>query len=185
VLLPLGILASSGGAAAADYELISTTVLSSTASSVNFTSLGTAAAAYKHLQVRATVRSARNLVGDELLFGFNSDTAWGTTYKGHRLYGNGSSVSSGNTGTIYMADTPGATATSGAYAAVIIDILDFASTTKNKTIRALFGNASNNNVIMLTSGLWISTSAVTSVNLIDGNDNFAIGSRFSLYGLKG
>jgi hypothetical protein len=36
----------------------------------------------------------------------------------------------------------------------------------------------------LNSGLWLSTSALTSIN-ISGDSSLASGSRFSIYGIKG
>jgi len=188
VLLPLGILASSGGAAPADYELITTTVLSSSQSSVTFSSLGTAAAAYKHLQVRVVGRSDNGTVYEEMHVRVNGDT--GNNYVRHSLQGDGSSVSSA-AGTpptnMEIGSMLGNTATSGAFGTAIFEILDFSSTVKNKTFRSMSGrvNSGQNNV-NLRSGLWLSTSAITSITVdkVFGT-NWVAGSRFSIYGLKG
>lgn len=185
MLLPLGILASSGGAAAADYELISTTLVSSAVSSVTFSSLNTVAAAYKHLQIRLAARTATSGNVDDINIRFNSDT--GSNYAMHQLYGNGSSVASeGYTNTTLAASAlvTGNTATANVFGAAVIDILDFANTTTNKTIRGLSGMASNSNYVLLRSNHWRSTSAVTSIT-ISASANLSVGSRFSIYGLKG
>jgi len=186
MLLPLGILASSGGVSA-DYELISSQVLASNVNSVTFSSLNTAAAAYKHLQLRVTVRSSNGAVGDSLGLRFNGDT--GSNYAEHVLYGNGSSVASGaGTSQTFMsaATITGNTAAANIFGSGVIDILDFSQTTKNKTLRSLSGNQAQP-FIQLRSGLWASTAAVTSINLFSANGatNLLTGSRFSLYGLKG
>jgi hypothetical protein len=188
MLIPLGILASSGaGVPTGDYELISSTILGSNTPSVTFSSLGTYSSTYKHLQVRIVARTVRTEVNDSILTRFNGDT--GSNYAWHRLFGTGSSVSSGAGSTqtsILTGETSGNTNTSSAFFATVIDILDPYSTTKNKTIRWLNGGASSFNHIQLGSGLWNSTASVTSFALEPVNSaNFLTGSRFSLYGIKG
>jgi len=174
-----------GGGAAADYELISTTVLGSTTSSVTFSGLGTSAAAYKHLQLRITSRDNRSLANDNFYnLTFNSDTTY-TNYRSHELSGNGSSVSSANDyGAGMYAIVGGSVANSGtanAFGASIVDILDWQGT-KNKTIRALNGIPG---YIIMYSSLWMSTAAITTMTLTpNASASFISGSRFSLYGLK-
>jgi hypothetical protein len=42
------------------------------------------------------------------------------------------------------------------------------------------------NEIRLVSGVWLNTSAVSSISLVvGGGSNIVTGSRFSLYGIKG
>ena len=70
---------------------------------------------------------------------------------------------------------------------MIVDILDYENTNKNKTIRSLAGldlNGSGGR-IEFCSSLWMSSAAITSVKV----DNFAGGniaqySSFALYGVK-
>ena len=67
---------------------------------------------------------------------------------------------------------------------LILDVHDYASTSKNKTIRSLNGNDQNGaGDIYLTSGLWLSTAAVTSLTLFT-SANY-LNTTFSLYGIKG
>lgn len=174
-----------GGAAAGAYELISTTVLSSTSSSVSFTSIDTTT--YKHLQVRVTV--AANTAGVPGIFAtFNSDS--GSNYAYHNLQGFNSSVTSSAQSTktfMYLGDIAG-NAVASNFCANIIDILDAGSTTKFKTVRTLAGVAGNSTttgLVALKSSLWQSTAAITSFTMTPSASSFAIGSRFSLYGIKG
>ena len=171
---------SSGGAgASADYELISTTVLGSSAASVTFSGLGTSAAAYKHLQIR--VAATPVAAGVTMWVQFNGDTA--SNYNHHFLVGQGGIVYSGNGATANGTLIGGIAGWTNSYAmASIMDILDFSNTSKNKTTRALSGQASGE--VELCSGLWRSTAAVTSATVYFGGTNIATGSRFSLYGLK-
>ena len=179
---------SSGAApvAGTDYELISTTILSSTTSSVTFSGLGTSAAAYKHLQVRMTVRDDRGgFPGSQIYMRLNGDT--GTNYSFHALQGSGTAAGSGSgisTSYPYLFDTVGSGGTTNAFAAGVIDLLDFQSSTKNKTVRTLGGMAQAYNWLALSSNLWMNTAPVTSITFL-GLGNFVTGSRFSLYGLKG
>jgi len=89
----IGVIASSGGAAAAagDFESIATvTVGSGGASYAEFTSIPST---YTHLQIRTMARGTRADVGDGLILQFNGDTA--SNYSSHYLYANGASVFAG------------------------------------------------------------------------------------------
>lgn len=186
MLIPMGILAASGAGIAGSYELISTTTLTSTSSSVTLTS-GGAWAGYKHLQVR--VVTAANTAGVPGIFAtFNGDS--GANYAYHNLQGFNSSVtSSGQTYKtfMYLGDFNG-NAVTNAFGANIIDILDASSTSKFKTVRTLagaVGNSTTTGLVALKSSLWGSTSAITSFTMTPTASSFAIGSRFSIYGIKG
>lgn len=193
MLIPFGILAASGGAAPGAFELISTTVLSSAQSSVTFSGLGTSAAAYKHLQIRYTARSSRAVsYPDSVGLQVNGDTTV-ANYKWHLVGGDSANVASYNGSLspagLFVGAAAGGSSNTNAFAANIVDILDFASTNKNKTVRTLGGSSAStgfDNEIRLYSSLWLSTSAITSlvIALTSGN-NFVTGSRFSLYGSKG
>ena len=181
-----------GGGAAGDYELISTTILGSSAASVTFSGLGTSAAAYKHLQIRATARTDRSGAdSDPVILRFNSDS--GSNYARHGLLGynfGGSSAMQSNAGTsqtsLYLSEAmPVASSTSNSFGGIVADILDFQSSSKNKTVRSLAGMNAAWSSIELRSGVWLSTSAVTSITLLPlVGSNLVTGSRFSLYGLK-
>jgi hypothetical protein len=102
------------------------------------------------------------------------------------LLGNGSTVSSTGANTMstpQLGAVPANSATASMFAGLVVDFLDPYSTTKNKTVRSLNGFAGN--WIALHSVLHMSTSAVSSIELIGQNGNLAIGTRVSLYGIKG
>ncbi len=186
--IPLGILDFPTGAAGA-YDLLETQVLASSAASVTFTGLDTLAAGYQHLQVRSVQRSD-NAVDNisNVNLRFNSDT--GANYAFHWLEGDGSSVDSADfssqTLIAIRRAIPRDGATADSFGASVIDILDFSSSTKNTTTRALAGvNTASNSNIALSSGLWADTDAVTAITLTSASGNFKTASRFSLYGIKG
>ena len=78
----------------------------------------------------------------------------------------------------------GASATAGYHGALVMDFLDYASTVKNKTVRAIGGAPQAADAdIYLSSGLWVSTAAISSISIVDRwSSNFTTTSRFSLYG---
>jgi hypothetical protein len=173
-----------GGAGA--YDLLETQVLASAASSVTFTGLGSYSD-YKHLQLRVTARSQRSPeTNDGMQLYLNADIG-PFNYAHHRLQGDGSSVTSTGSAPAQFIELPSITAsgaTTNAFGSLIVDILDFSNESKNTTIKSLGGAASNFNQIRLSSGLWMNTNAVTQIRLNPFFSNFAIGSRFSLYGVK-
>ncbi len=184
-LIPLGILSSAGGNLAT-YELIETQILGSTAASVTFSGLSAYADTYKHLQIRFVAGNTNALTDmDNVRLRFNGDS--GNNYAHHRLWRNASTVSS-----YAAASQSGALGglvgrgSATIFAANIVDILDAYSSTKNTTIRVLTGGYSaSQQLIGLNSGLWINTASVTSIELSNFSDSFRVGSRFSIYGVRG
>ena len=185
-LFPLGILSAAGAGgevAGPAYELISTTILGTTAASITFSSLSTYASDYKHLQVRYVARDSGSGAGvRNLVFTFNSDT---TSYYSHYLFGDGSTVSSGAIATS-TTGYPGIYYGGGVaniFGAGIIDILDAYNTSKNTTIRGFSGIG--NNGVAINSSVYIDTQAVGSMTITNTGTALDTGSRFSIYGIKG
>jgi hypothetical protein len=168
------------------YESIATvTVGGGGAADVTFSSIPST---YQHLQIRMIGRSDRAAVRDAIKFKFNATSS---TYALHEIIGDGSTATAsqqtGSTNGVDLGLMSGASATSGVFGADVFDILDYASTNKNKTIRVLNGidNNDTNGSIRFESGLWVDTSAVTSITLAPAfGTNFAQYSSFALYGCK-
>jgi hypothetical protein len=185
----LGVTAS-GFNPPSDYELIATDILGTTADSFTFTNLDTYASTYKHLQLRILMRSTTLGVATQSVLTVNG-TNTASLYASHTLQGNGSSIfSQGLTGFEGIAFTfrhPGASGTTGAFAAGVVDLLDPYSTTKNKTIRIFQGMAQSENNVNQNSGLFASTNPIASITFTPqgGNGSYVAGSRFSIYGIKG
>ena len=185
--IPLGILAQFRQAAAGDFVLLESQVLSSNQSSVTFSGLGAYASQYRHLQVRAVVRTSRADIADTMIMRVNGNSS-SSSYRSHALVGTGSSVVSEDYSTlsgIFAGQPTSANATANAFDAVVLDLLDPFDASKNKTVRRLSGNP-NTPRVWLTSGLWISTASITSLEFLSLNAaNFVTGTRFSLYGIRG
>jgi hypothetical protein len=188
MLIPLGFWAASGassGGGATDFQLISTQVLASDATSVTFSSIpGT----FRHLQVRSASRSTTGSSATD--FGMRLNGITTSSYNPHELKVQNTTISSSyfNATTIaYLGYTSGAGETANFFGGHIIDILDYSQTTKNKVIRALSTNVASNAIVRtaaLASANFNSTSAVTSITLASNgfSNGFTTGSRFSLYG---
>ena len=174
-------------AAATSFESIATLTAAGGETSLSFTSI---AGTYKHLQIRGIYRDTQATTNPRnLLMQFNSDTA--TNYVYHRLEGTGATATASGAITqsacLISVAGMGDSATANIYGVSIIDILDYASTTKNKTMKAFAGGQNNttNSQLGLSSSLWLSTSAITSIQLKPGNTAFKAGTTFALYGIKG
>lgn len=164
--------------------IIQEQLISSTVSSVTFSSIPST---YKHLEIRIALLAGTS--GGTLNLTFNGDS--GANYSNHGVIGYNGSVSSfggapGRGNILLTGLNVGANTTYPTGA--IISIADYASTSKNKTLRSLWGMAGTSATTGeagLYSGAWFSTSAVSSFTITTGGGNFASGSRVTLYGSNG
>ena len=167
---------------ASSFDSIATvTVGSGGQSSVTFSSIPQT---YKHLQIRYITRDGVN--SSNTVLTFNGDT--GANYSTHYLVGNGSSASAGAAASSSFIYTDILTNSSTSYSGAVVDILDYASTSKNKTVRTLAGiDLNGSGTVWLASGAWYNSStAISSLRLINNNANaFPQYSSFALYGIKG
>lgn len=173
------------------FESIATASGTGSSTEITFSSIPST---YQHLQIRYIARSVRNGLSDNLIIQFNNDT--GTNYATHSLRVDGTTTPPS---VIAAGDANGteifgwnAILASGSsntltYGVGVIDIHDYTSTTKNKTLRAFHGWDNNGSSrFALTSGFRNSTSAITSITLTtSGSNAFATSSTFALYGIKG
>ena len=167
------------------YDSLSTVTVGATAvSSITFAGIPNT---YKHLQIRGILRNTSSNTGDDsVLLTVNSDT--GANYATHRLTGNGSaagaqSYTSGTAIVPYF----NANGNSGAniFGAYVWDFLDYANTSKNKTVRLLGGvDFNGSGTVGLISGAWFNTAAINSLTFTSGSANFAQYSQFTLYGVR-
>jgi hypothetical protein len=168
------------------YESIATvTVGGGGSSSISFSSIPST---FKHLQIRAIARAAAAQTAGEAQIRINSDSSSSYTY--HNLRGNGSSVTAdGSSALNYMYSQfrfTGGNDTANTFGAMVMDVLDYANTSKYKTIRTLSGyDANGSGSIGLNSSVWLSTSAITSITFENqGGSNWAEFSKFALYGIR-
>jgi hypothetical protein len=182
----LGIIASSnqqgrGGAVGSYDALASIIVPSGGLASVTFAGIPVG---YRHLQIRSFVRNTSTSNGYSARFNGDSNS----NYARHYLITSGSSVAGvaiPSTTSAILNDAAISTSATGVFGSSVCDILDYASTTKNKTIRTLGGfNNSGSGSVGFLSNLYISTSAISNILIFPDAGNFAEFSRFALYGVK-
>ena len=184
----VGLLNGGAGGGAGSYESIATVTAAGGETSITFSSIPST---YKHLQIRGIGKANFSSVASLwATLNFNGDTT-AANYANHQLIGDGSTVTASGataTGNIQvMSLVSNNAAETNMFGAAIIDIHDYASTTKNKTVRSFTGDSRNSTTgrVELDSGLWLSTAAVTSITLNRPGFPFVAGSVFSLYGIKG
>lgn len=138
---------------------------------------------YQHIQIRALANTNAG-ANAYLMLQVNGDT--GSNYANHGLYGDGSSAFAyGNASDTKITQNL-IFNSSTSHGVQIIDIHDYANTSKYKTTRTMSGDDLNGSGrIYLTSGLWMSTSAVTSITLYSTSGSFTTSSTFALYGFTG
>ena len=181
-------LAGNAAFSPSSYESIASVTAAGGETSLTFSSI---AGTYKHLQIRSLVRSTTSASASSAYMNMNFNGDTGSNYAVHvaGFYGN-------NTNNIYGSPSNGnaqiGVATLGGTAAsifgvAITDIIDYASTTKYKTVRDFSGANANTTgaafAVTLDSSLWMSTSAITSIAI--SGLTFAAGSTVALYGIKG
>lgn len=159
------------------YESIQTASPSGS-STFDFTTIPST---YKHLQIRYATKGTSN--GTGIRVRFNGDT--GTNYFVHYLYGNGASPLTTSQVTTTSGVIGEVTTTTDVQSAGVIDILEYTSTNKTKTVRTLFGYDNNGSGAMyLNSVLWNATpAAITSITIFPSSGT--ITGSFALYGIKG
>lgn len=142
-----------------------------TAAGITFSSIPQT---YKHLQIRLNW----TVSGGQVRLRLNNDNA---TF--HRITANGTSA----TAQYFSANEIMATVADleGSYPGVaIIDVLDYASTTKTKTVRIFSGNnTAAAGQVGMYSQLYTSTAAITSI-VLDTNGSGVTGTT-AIYGIKG
>jgi len=178
------------------YDSIATTTLTSATSTVTFSSIPST---YTHLQLRYIARGTTTNNDESVLWQMNGLSSNGN-YTRHSLWGEGAVAQSGadtnsNGGLIQM---PSGGNLSNTFGAGVIDVLDYASTSKNKTIRAFGGFDTNNSTngqayhyislnsnLAITQGTTATTSFTFTCYVYAGGSGFAVGSSFALYGIRG
>lgn len=166
-------------------EAIASQYLETDQASVTFSSIPSS---YETLQVRGSHRATGASGGQAFFIKFNGSTSGYSTYSG---YGGNTSWNASYTQSqakIHIYDaTHGTYPDSREYATFVMDIIDYANTSKNSTIQCFLGDCllygTDSRVTML-AGLWDNTAAVNSITLWPSNGNLTRGSEYTVYGLK-
>jgi hypothetical protein len=169
------------------FVSIATVTSSGSSATLSFTSIPST---YSSLQIRFMYRYSAAVDTTNTLFTVNSDS--GSNYAFHEINGNGTTVAASGTATttaMRYGRAPGTTTAANIFGVGIMDIHDYASTTKYKTFRTLYGCDANTGTtaypVRLFSGLWQNTNAISTITFPAPSGTWASGTVFSLYGIKG
>jgi hypothetical protein len=158
------------------YEPIATNTLGTAAATVTFSSVS---GSYTDLILVTKTKAATS--AGYIYLQFNGDAA--TNYSYTVLSGNGSRATSARATTNqygFITYDVG-TSTSDFNTVTISNIMNYSNSTTNKTVISRCSDAGFG--VDASATLWRSTAAITSVTF-GSNNNFAIGSTFTLYGIK-
>ena len=161
---------------AVTYEAISTQTLGTSAATVTFTSISQDYTDLLFVGSLQTLSSGAYLRGT-----YNGDA--GNNYSQTTLYGNGTSASSSrntNSPVNYFAQIGNTSSTS--FTIYSINFTNYSNTTTHKTILTRCGHADFEMEAVV--GLWRSTAAINAITFSLNFSSFAVGSTFSLYGIK-
>ena len=175
------------------YSIASGIVDSSGSTSIVFSSIPQT---YKHLQIRISARSNYDYTVDDSYLQFNGDT--GSNYGTHNYFGEAPLTETVNAGQNTATDKINwgqaggiGTNTVGQWGLAVIDILDYTSTSKKKSIRATSGMSTSTTAtgglggrVGNSTGLWNNTNAINQITLLSVSARpFNQYSVFSLYGI--
>ncbi len=174
----------SGGASLSSYESIATATGTGSSGTITFSGIPST---FKHLQIRGNVRTTDVGATTTNIYVY-ANGATGSVYTYHYLIGSGSAASAaGAASTTFMfaGNATGAASSANTMGVFLFDILDYGSTTKNKTFRYFTGHDQNGSgEVWLASGLYQSTNAISSIEIKTSSGSFTTATTFALYGIK-
>lgn len=156
------------------YEPIATQTLGSAVASVTFASVPQT---YTDLKLICFVQLSTLTY---INLRFNSDS--GSNYSLNRIYGNGSTATADRFNSQTGIDVGYIDTTQFAHSE--INIINYANSSTFKSIVNRWNSTGNSNYVVTGVGLWRNTASITTVSLTTNTGNFAIGSTFTLYGIK-
>jgi hypothetical protein len=162
------------------YDLIESTALGSSASSITFSSIPST---YRDLVLVIDVIGTDSSV-NTLYARFNSDS--GSNYNSVSLYGTSGDIAGSNAGSnqteMNISDRSNAGFSNTRRALYIVNFLDYSVTNKHKQMLQRANSTSAGETVAQTHR-WASTSAISSMVLTPYVGSFGSGSVFSLYGI--
>lgn len=173
--------------------LASITVPSGGTASITFNGIPSG---YKHLQLRGIAQDNRATY-NQSSFGFRFNGDSGSNYSYHFLqagWSSGATVTESMAGATqtqaYTVCSITSSVSTNYFGAFVVDILDYSSVSKNKTIRGISGldappATGYRPIPRLGSGAWYSTAPITSMTILsEFGTQFNQYSQFALYGVK-
>lgn len=166
--------------AGATYEPIATTTVTS-ATTVSFSSIPST-----YTDLVCIVVAKYNLANAAYAWNFQVNSTGGTSYSETIVYGNNTSIlSTRGSGDSAFRPTEICGNGTAAFTFMRLDFFSYSNTSTNKTIfRQLSSDRIGNGAVDRSAGLFRSTSAISSIQFSPFGTNYAVGSTFTLYGIK-
>jgi hypothetical protein len=167
-------------------QLIADTTLGSDTANFDFTSIPST---YKHLKLVLSLRSDVAATSDGVFVRFNNDTAANYDYIVVVLYTTMANAEGLGQTAVWATTTMGNNAVASDFGTSYIDVIDYASTTPNKSSLSVGGwrGSTSTNFIRLYNGHghWRSTAAINRITIYpQTGTNWKTGSRATLFGVK-
>lgn len=161
---------------AVTYEPIATTTLSSTSSTITFSSIpGT------YTDLRLVFNGNFSSGADQFKLRINSDS--GTNYSSLWLYGDGSTMSQDRATAAGFIDLSRGTGMNTNIENHTLDIFSYTGSTFKSMILRRSNDRNGSGQVSVNAAMWMSTSAITSINLFTDVYSFAVGTTATLYGI--
>lgn len=144
---------------------------------------------FQHLELRVSGRGGQAGAQSSIYIGvYDASNNSPSGFSIHRLYGDGSSVTNSGTanqGYHNMPGLPAATAPANTYGSMILNIYDYASTSKLKTMINIAGqnHASANDMVIISSSMTLGFTNAIKKLTVDTEGSFTTQSVISLYGI--
>mgnify|MGYP000443914594 CR=1 FL=1 len=158
---------------AVTYDPIATTTLSSTSTTITFSSI-----ASSWTDLRLVIVGKNSVTSNRTQLRFNSDS--GTNYSRTYIEGNGSTVYSGRNGSGTSILVGNNTTVLGLQT---IDIFSYTGSNRKTVLCTTSNDTIGTGTVNRTVGLWRSSAAITNIQLIL-TDPFDVGTIVTLYGIK-
>ena len=152
---------------------------------------------FKHLHIRVVGRSPASAVGTTAGFNSNFDAPYfringdstSANYTVHTTYGDGATSTTGAISQTLTAMVYGVmpvnSFASQIFGTTIVDILDYSSTNKYKSVRSIAACDTNGSgIVTIRSGLWLSNSAINQIYFGGTTSGLLAGSRIDVYGVS-
>jgi hypothetical protein len=166
------------------YTAIATTTLGTATNPITFSSIPQT---YTDLVIVVAGRGTGSNTIDSTLSYFNSNTGT-NNYSNTFLYGDGATAyATQNTNAVYFAfgTHPGNNATANVFGAEVFHVLNYSNTTTFKTVISRSStDIGGSGQTWLSANLWRQTSAINTIQLYTSAGNWAVGTKFSIYGIK-
>lgn len=163
---------------ATTYQLIEAKTLTTTTASITFTSIPQT---YTDLLLKFSTRDNSGSYINNMNININSSSSNFSTKTIMKL---GGSASSG-TETTNLAFSTGSTATSTTFTNGEVYFPGYTSSSyKSYSAESASENNASDNGMILETGLWSNTAAITSITFTPTSASFVSGSTFYLYGIK-